>query len=101
MLLRFAMGLLLSVLLLGGCGSSVEDEAEELFRACIEAGGGTIGDVVPFVEDGQLLVVQGPVEASIELFEECLESANEQLAGEIKTMRLIMKDGQIYKNTLP
>ncbi len=80
MLRRLAIGALLSITLLGGCGSSIEDEAEDLFRACIEEGGGSVGDIVPYVENGELVVIQGPVDASAELTEECFVSTSEQLA---------------------
>ena len=80
MMRRSTIGFLLAVVLLGGCGSSIEDEAEQLFRACIEEGGGTVGDVVAYVENGQLVVVQGPVEAPAEISDECFNLTNEQLA---------------------
>lgn len=73
--------LLLTAALLVGCGSNIEDEAEQIFRTCIEAGGGTTGEFAPYIENGQLLLVQGPVEASPELFESCFAETNEQLAG--------------------
>jgi hypothetical protein len=73
------MGILLTVLLTG-CGSSLEDEAEDLFRTCIEEGGGSVGDVVLYVEEGELVVVQGPVDAPGELSDRCFESTNQQLA---------------------
>ena len=73
------MTIVLGVALLSGCGSSIEDEAAEIFRACIEQGGGTTGEFEPYVEDGQLVLVQGPVDAPAELFEECFDATNAQL----------------------
>lgn len=80
-MLRLVSTVLVLAALVAGCGSSIEDEAEQLFRACIEAGGGSAGEFAPYVENGELLLVQGPVAASPELFESCLTETNQQLAG--------------------
>ena len=69
----------LGAALLGGCGTSIEDEAAEIFGTCIEEGGGTTGEFEPYVENGQLVLVQGRVDASAELFEECFDFTNGQL----------------------
>lgn len=80
-MLRLLSTVLFLAALVGGCGSSIDDEAEQIFRACIEVGGGSAGEFAPYLENGELLLVQGPVEASPELFESCLTETNEQLAG--------------------
>lgn len=66
--------------LLAGCGSGVQREAEDIFRQCIEDAGGTAGDFEGYIEDGQLLLVAGPVDAEPEAFEFCFDFTNDQLA---------------------
>ena len=75
---RVVAAVFLAAALLTGC-SSLEDRAEELFRACIEEGGGTAGEIVPLMENSPLVVVAGPVNASSDLFDQCFEATNVQL----------------------
>jgi hypothetical protein len=77
---RIIATVLLAALLLTGC-SSPADRAEELFRACIEEGGGTTGDLVPMMEGAQLVVVAGQVDAPADLFDQCFAATNAELAG--------------------
>lgn len=79
--LRIMLAVCLVALLLAGCGSNIQQEAEDIFRQCIEDSGGTAGDFEGYIEDGQLLLVAGPVDADPDTFDYCFDFTNKQLTG--------------------
>lgn len=80
--LKIMLTACLVALLPAGCGSNIQEEAEDIFRQCIEDSGGTAGDFEGYIEDGQLLLVAGPIDADADTFDYCFDFTNEQLAGD-------------------
>jgi hypothetical protein len=78
--LRATVAGLLAAILLGGCGSSIQQKAEAIFAQCIEDAGGTVGEFEGYVEDGQLLLVAGPVDTDPDTFQFCVDFTNTELA---------------------
>lgn len=77
---QIAAAVVAVVALTAGCSSGIQEQAEELFRACIEQGGGTTGDLSPTMEGGQLVAMSGPVDASGDLVAQCFDATNAELA---------------------
>lgn len=79
---NFAAGMLAALAVFGACGDDDGPRARDLYVACVEAAGGTVGDVTVETDaDGRIVLVQGPVDAPAEVADGCVETVNEQVAG--------------------